>query len=83
MLSGMLWFDNDPQTGLSTKIQRAVKYYQKKYGQSPNLCTVHPKMVEKEKPESTELKIETSAHILLHHFWIGTSQEKSAQPVKQ
>jgi len=77
MLSGMLWFDNDPKTGLSTKIQRAVNYYQKKYGHHPNLCTVHPKMVEKETPESTELKIETSHQILLHHFWIGTSQEKA------
>ena len=77
MLSGMLWFDNDPQTGLSTKIQRAAQYYQKKYGQHPNLCTVHPKMMEKETPDNPDLKIETSVHILLHHFWIGTSQEKS------
>ena len=76
MLSGMLWFDNDPKTGFSKKIHRAVKYYQKKYGQIPNLCTVHPKMVEKEKLNEAELKIETSNSILLHHFWIGIKKDK-------
>jgi len=77
MVSGMLWFDNDPKTGLSSKIQRAVQYYQNKYGQAPSFCAVHPKMVEKETPENSGLKIETSDQILLHHFWIGTTQEKS------
>jgi hypothetical protein len=76
MLTGMLWFDNDPKTELSKKIHRAVQYYQKKYGQIPNLCTVHPQMVEKEKLNDAELKIETSDSILLHHFWIGTTLEK-------
>jgi len=75
MLSGMLWFDNDPKTGLSKKIHRAVQYYQRKYGQIPNLCTVHPKMIEKENLEQAELKVETSESILLHHLWIGTVQE--------
>ncbi|MEJ2484317.1 MAG: hypothetical protein P8Y72_12965 [Anaerolineales bacterium] len=76
MVSGMLWFDNDPKTGLSKKIHRAVQYYQEKYGQTPNLCTVHPKMVEKESIEDAELKVETSETILLHHLWIGIAREK-------
>ncbi len=75
MFSGMLWFDNDPKTGLAKKIHRAAEYYQKKYGHTPNLCTVHPKMVEKENLETTDLKVETSDCILLHHFWIGTAKE--------
>ena len=75
MLSGMLWFDNDPKTGLSKKIDRAVQYYQKKYGQTPNVCTVHPKMVEKEILEEADLKVETSNLILPFHFWIGNKAE--------
>jgi len=76
MLSGMLWFDNDPKIGLSKKIHRAAQYYQQKYGQPPNFCAVHPKMLEKEKLEEADLKIEASESILLHHLWIGTVQER-------
>jgi hypothetical protein len=75
MYLGMLWFDNDPNTGFNNKLHRAAQYYQKKYGQRPNLCTVHPKMVEKENLGEAELKVETSETILLHHFWIGTVLE--------
>ena len=42
MNTGMLWFDNDPKTALSAKIERAVEYYYKKYGRKPNLCLIHP-----------------------------------------
>ena len=39
---GMLWFDNDKKTDLAAKVGRAAEYYQKKYGQMPNLCFVNP-----------------------------------------
>jgi hypothetical protein len=42
---GMLWFDNDNQADLVTKITRATTYYHKKYGQQPNLCFIHPCMM--------------------------------------
>ena len=46
MHTGMLWFDNS-QTALNIKIQKAVDYYHKKYGHVPDLCLVHPSMLEK------------------------------------
>jgi hypothetical protein len=51
---GMLWFDNDPKAGLTTKVERAAVYYLNKYGKSPNLCFVHPTMlrIEPAAPES-------------------------------
>ena len=42
MNTGMLWFDNDPKTALTAKIERAVDYYRHKYGRDPNLCLIHP-----------------------------------------
>ncbi len=74
MISGMLWFDNDPKTGLAKKIDRAAQYYQKKYGQPANLCFVHPKMLGKEQIEAADVEVKTSETILLHHLWIGTRQ---------
>ena len=45
MHTGMLWFDNS-QTALNIKIQKAVDYYHKKYGRTPDLCLVHPSMLD-------------------------------------
>ena len=45
MNAGMLWFDNDPKTALTAKIERAVDYYRHKYGRDPNLCLIHPSML--------------------------------------
>lgn len=71
MNTGMLWFDNDPKADLNNKIQRAVDYYSKKYGQAPNLCFVHPSMLGKETLTSTKMEIKPSRSVLPHHFWIG------------
>ncbi len=42
MKRGTPWFDNDKKTDLAAKVGRAAAYYQKKYGQMPNLCFVNP-----------------------------------------
>ena len=36
---GMLWFDNDPRTALSVKVQRAADYYHQKYGKTVLMVT--------------------------------------------
>lgn len=78
MISGMLWFDNDPKTDLPQKIDRAAQYYAKKYGQTPTLCFVNPKMLGEQKPQKAEIEVKASETILPFHFWIGTGQEKGS-----
>ena len=40
---GMLWYDNDPRTALTAKVDRAADYYRKKYGVVADLClAIHP-----------------------------------------
>ena len=46
MHTGLLWYDNDPRTTLSVKIQKAMDYYSKKFGRNPDLCLVHPSMMD-------------------------------------
>ncbi len=80
MDDGMLWFDNDPQTDLTSKIGRAADYYRKKYGIIPDLCMVHPSMLK----ECSDLvdgcagKIAVKANrlILPDHLWIGSEDKK-------
>ena len=75
---GMLWFDNDTKTELTTRIERAAHYYREKYGKKPNVCFVHPSMVKTESSEDStktiirgEIELRTSKSVLPNHFWIG------------
>jgi hypothetical protein len=71
MTTGMLWFDNDPQIDMRTKLNRAVAYYQKKYGQTPDLCYVHPSMMLENPIRAAGVDVQTDQMILPNHFWIG------------
>jgi len=77
---GMLWFDNDPKAEIDTKIKRAADYYHNKYGVIPNLCFIHPSMVnnaslrtQDEKMSSGDIEVRTSRTVLPNHFWIGVN----------
>ena len=71
MNAGMLWFDNDPKTALTAKIERAVDYYQKKYGCKPNLCLINPNALNGEKPTIKTMTIRPYRPVLPGHLWIG------------
>jgi hypothetical protein len=78
MKTGMLWFDNDNKTDLSTKIERAAAYYQKKYGAKPDLCFVHPTMIANASTPAGEIEIKTTRHVLPHHLWLGIHDTATA-----
>ena len=75
MNAGMLWFDNDPKTALSTKIEKAVNYYQKKYGRKPNLCLINPNSLNGEKSEDGKITIRPYRPVLPGHLWIGVEDK--------
>jgi hypothetical protein len=68
---GMLWFDNDPKSDLSHKVQKAVEYYHHKYHQFPNLCLVNPAMLDKGQLKAGAVTVETSPQVQRNHFWVG------------
>lgn len=72
MHTGMLWFDNSTTT-LNVKIQKAMDYYHKKYGRRPDLCLVHPSMLEtnQKQLEISKLTIRPYRPVLPGHIWIG------------
>lgn len=76
MNSGMLWFDNDPKTALTAKIERAVDYYRHKYGRDPNLCLIHPSMVDKDNPEIGKIVVRPYRPVLPGHLWIGIEDKR-------
>jgi hypothetical protein len=70
MHTGMLWFD-DSQTALALKIQKAVDYYQKKYGHQPDLCLVHPAMLKDIKLAEDKVTVRAYRPVLPGHIWVG------------
>jgi len=89
MNAGMLWFDNDPKTALTAKIEKAVDYYRHKYGRDPNLCLIHPSMIppnemlEKENPQTGKPVLSGAEGVVVRpyrpvlpgHLWIGIEEK--------
>ena len=71
MNTGMLWYDNDPKTALSVKIEKAVDYYRHKYGRDPNLCLIHPTALDGKKSENEIITVRPYRPVLPGHLWIG------------
>jgi hypothetical protein len=74
---GMLWFDNDPKSDLTLKVNKAAAYYRKKYGQDPNICFVHPTMLVGTKLTANNIEVHSNLAVLPHHFWIGVQKSAS------
>ena len=78
MHTGMLWFDNDPKTTLSVKIQKAMDYYNKKFGHIPDICLVNPSMLDTSQKqfEIGKLTIRPYKPVMPGHLWIGVEDQK-------
>lgn len=79
MHTGMLWFDNSKST-LAQKIQKAVDYYETKYGRRPDLCLVNPGILLPDSGvgEGMPLTVRPSKFVLPGHLWLGIEE----MPVK-
>ncbi len=77
---GMLWYDNDPRTALTAKVDRAADYYRKKYGVVADLCLVHPSMLGEPNPDLGEghagkIAVRPNRLIQPGHLWIGKEEK--------
>ena len=83
MNTGMLWFDNDPKTALTAKIEKAVDYYRHKYGRDPNLCLIPPTSLDNpasaggasEPPKIGKITVRPYRPVLPGHLWIGVEEK--------
>jgi hypothetical protein len=71
---GMLWRDEDERRSLGEKILRAADYYQKKYGENPTVCFVHPNMLEQGLESVGAIRVLAARTVLLNHFWLGVNE---------
>lgn len=74
MHTTMLWFDNS-KSDLKTKIEKAVDYYEKKYGCKPDLCLLHPSLTPEEKVVIEGMEVRAYRPVLPGHIWIGIADK--------
>jgi hypothetical protein len=75
MHTAMLWFDNSHDS-IEKKIQKAVDYYDKKYGRKPDLCLLHPSTLTASEPKIEGLTVRAYRPVLPGHIWIGIEDKE-------
>ena len=90
MKTGLLWFDDDPRKELTEKVLRAAAHYERKYGQAPDLCFVHPSALKngngngkRGAKKAGEVEIRPGRTVLPHHFWLGVAEKKKTRAAKR
>jgi len=78
MKVGMLWYDDDKKRTLAEKVRRAADFYQRKYGQTPTLCLVNPRMTPNGAGRGVgAIKLCAAHNVLPHHFWVGIADDSN------
>lgn len=79
---GLLWYDDDKKRTLDEKVQRAVEFYQAKYGVVPTQCHIHPALMPADKGALVAgVKMYPNRTIIKNHFWLGVDEGvKRAKP---
>ncbi len=79
---GMMWFDPNPKTSLTSKIIHGKKFYTDKYN-SPQVVVVNPSMMPRPAHAlAAEIMIHTSRIVLNNHFWFGDLAGAPGQAIK-
>ncbi|MEY4222439.1 MAG: hypothetical protein RL334_1081, partial [Chloroflexota bacterium] len=81
MDTGLLWFDNSAQPR-TEKVAAAAAHYERRFGERPNVCYMHPEMLDTSSAKQCALQLRGATHVLRHHLWIGIeSRQRAAGPV--
>lgn len=83
MTNGLLWFDDDPHKRLEDKVLKAAAHYERKYGQRPDLCVVHPSTFAgrgngngngAHARRAGSVEIRPGRSVLPDHLWLGLDE---------
>ncbi len=72
MTTGRLWFCDTSKT-LSQNIRDAATYFNKRHGRMPDLCLVHPSMLNKQ-GDVDKILVRPYRPVLPGHLWIGCEE---------
>jgi len=72
---GLLWFDDGEKRSLKEKIDNAVSHYEKRFGDQPTVCYMHPDMMVENFDPLKGVAVRTAANVLPNHFWVGIASD--------
>jgi hypothetical protein len=75
---GLLWYDDTADRPLEAKVSRAAAHYQRKFGQLPTLCFVHPS-AKNGTDQVGGVQVETLKTVGPNYLWIGVGQVSQQQ----
>ncbi len=80
---GLLWYDDSPTRSLVEKVARAAAQYERKFGQAPTVCFVHPAALNGHAhngggrgkiTQVGHVQIQTLRTVLPNHFLVGVEE---------
>lgn len=71
MITGLLWYDNDPKVEFAVKVARAAERYHERSGRAADVCYVHPSALASTSSLPVDLQVLPSAKVQQNCFWIG------------
>jgi hypothetical protein len=72
---GELFYIENPSLNLEERVLWAAKRYQKKFGQQPTLCMLHPSLLKGGQKRLGRLRLEAKKSVLPNYLWIGIPAE--------
>lgn len=91
MISGLLWFDDDPRKGMPAKIGEAAQRYLARFGVAPTVCRTHCPNQQADLPPATAIGLPARVpglpatvtviadrRVRPHHFWLGRDEPPGA-----
>jgi hypothetical protein len=82
MHAGMFWVDNTSGIPLEKRLEKAADCYRRKYGRVPNLCLVHPSMLEASHVRFGKLTVRAYVPIVRGHLWIGVEDGRQLKAIR-
>ncbi len=74
---GLMWYDKDPKTPFTVKVELAAERYRERFGVEPNLVIVHPSALG-EGVTAPGFEVRGNAYVRPHHLMVG--YDADAQP---
>jgi hypothetical protein len=78
---GELVYIPDTRLDLEERVLWAANRYQKKYGQQPTLCMLHPSLLKAGQRRLGRLRLEAKKSVLPNYLWIGVPANAAAKPL--
>ena len=78
---GALFLIEDPRMNLEQRVLWAAERYQRKYGQSPTLCLLHPSLLEGERRRLGLLRLVAKKSVLPNYLWLGAPADNATKPL--